>query len=81
MIDAEELLEITKTGAPPGSFRLGKIDPSYTTGSPKIVFDGESAVSGKQYPCLSSYAPAANDRVLLAAVSGSYVILGKIGGQ
>lgn len=78
MITAEELLKITKQEKQQEVFRLGKIDPAYTTGRPKIVFDGETTASGKQYPYLSNYSPAANDRVILAAVSGSYVILGKI---
>lgn len=78
MIDTEDFLRITKSDVQPSNFRLGKIDPNYTTGRPRIVFDGESVASGKQYPYLSSYTPAANDRVLLALVSGSYIVLGKI---
>lgn len=78
MIDAEEILKITKPDAPPENFRLGKIDPAHTTGRPKIVFDGEITASGKQYPYLASYTPAASDRVILALVSGSYIVLGKI---
>jgi hypothetical protein len=78
MIDTEDFLRITKSDVQPSNFRLGKIDPAYTSGRPKIIFDGETTASGKQYPHLASYTPAANDRVLLAAVSGSYVVLGKI---
>ena len=59
-------------------FRMGKIDPSYSTGRPGIVFDGETTASQKKYRYLSSYTPVANDRVLLGRVSGSYVILGKV---
>lgn len=57
---------------------LGKIDPAYATGRPKIVFDGDTSASGKAYPYLSSYTPSANDRVLIANVGGSHVVLGKI---
>lgn len=59
-------------------WRLGKVDPAYASGRPKIIFDGETTVSGKKYPCLASYTPAAGDRVLMLKVAGSYVILGKI---
>lgn len=60
------------------SYKLGKIDPIYASGNPKIVFDGESVTSTKKYPYLSSYTPVANDRVLLLRVANSYVVLGKI---
>lgn len=59
------------------SFVQGTIDPSYVSGRPKVRFDGETLVSGKQYPYLSSYTPAANDVVILARISGTYIILGK----
>ena len=79
MIDAEELLQITAGNPQQSMFKLGRIDPAYSgSGRPKVVFDGETTASGKQYPYLSIYTPAANDRILLAAVAGSYVILGKI---
>lgn len=54
-----------------------RIDPGYVSGRPSVVFDGEETISGKQYPYLSSYVPAPNDVVLLARVSGTFVILGK----
>lgn len=54
--------------------QFARVDPNYTTGRPRLFFDGESAVSGKAYPYLSSYTPQANDRVML--VKG--VIVGKI---
>ncbi|QFG05227.1 hypothetical protein 019DV002_30 [Bacillus phage 019DV002] len=61
------------------AFSLGKIDPSHTAGSnPRILFDGETSVSSKRYKYLSSYTPKANDRVLIANVSGTHVVLGKI---
>ena len=43
-----------------------------------VQIDGESAATTKKYAYLSSYSPAVNDRVLIAEVAGSYVILGKI---
>lgn len=44
----------------------------------KLIFDGEETASQKQYAYLDSYTPAVGDRVLLASISGTYVILGKI---
>lgn len=60
-------------------FTLGKIDPTYNgSGRPRVIFDGSTVVSSKTYPYLSSYTPQANDRVILANVGGTHVILGKI---
>jgi hypothetical protein len=59
-------------------FSLGKIDPSYSSGKPKIVFDGESSPSSKEYSYASGYTPKANDRVIVANVGGSHVVLGEV---
>ena len=59
-------------------FRLGQIDPNYTSGRPGIIFSGESKVSSKKYPYLSSYSPKARDKVLIARLGNSYVVIGKI---
>lgn len=60
-------------------FTLGKIDPAYSgSGRPRVIFDGSTTVSSKTYPYLSSYTPQANDRVILANVGKTHVILGKI---
>lgn len=78
MIDANQFLDIVqKPNNEASAFRLGKIDSAYSTGKPRIIFDGEE-VSVKQYTYVANYSPVANDRVLLANVSGTYVILGKI---
>jgi hypothetical protein len=58
--------------------RLGTIDPAYTSGLPRITFDGETILSGRGYPWASPYRPVANDRVVLAPVGRSYLILGGI---
>ncbi|WP_315122346.1 hypothetical protein [uncultured Clostridium sp.] len=44
----------------------------------KIKFDGEAVESQKIYKRLGSYSPTKGDRVLLASVSGTYVVLGKV---
>lgn len=43
-----------------------------------LIFDGQTAATAKRYKRLSTYTPTAGDRVLVAKISGSYVILGKI---
>ena len=77
-MDANDFIKMfgSKRKTPP--FRLGKIDPAYTSGQPKVVFDGETTASGKQYTRLSSYTPVASDRVVMVFVGGTYVITGKI---
>ncbi|AGY48193.1 hypothetical protein Riggi_31 [Bacillus phage Riggi] len=59
-----------------GAYKIGKIPDNHTSGDPQILFDGEQTPSGKTYKCLSSYYPIAGDRVLLARVSNTYVVLG-----
>lgn len=43
-----------------------------------LIFDGAANATTKRYKRLSSYSPTANDRVLVAKMSGTYVVLGKI---
>lgn len=69
--------QITTTSSIDSPFKLGRVDPNYSSGRPRIIFEGESVVSGKAYPYLSSYTPVANDVVLLVRMSNSYIILGK----
>lgn len=56
--------------------QLAKVDPNYTTGRPCVVYDSdiETGTLSKPLPYLSSYAPAANDRIMI--LKG--VIVGKI---
>jgi hypothetical protein len=78
-MNSDELLMILRgEKAVPPSFRMGTIDNGHATGRPKIIFDGEDTPSQKAYPYLGSYTPRAGDRVLLASVSGSYLILGEV---
>jgi hypothetical protein len=60
-------------------FSLGRIDPNYTGGKPRIKFDGESKVSVKRYPHLSSYKPVSNDRILMVDIAGTHLVVGSIG--
>lgn len=59
---------------------IATVDPNYTAGSgrPKLKFDGASSIGSTLYPYLSSYTPAASDRVIVAVFSHSMCILGKI---
>lgn len=74
MIKAEELVNMFGNKPNEQIIKFGSIDSSYITGRPRILFDGESVVSGKQYLYLSSYSPSPGDRVII--VSG--VVIGKI---
>jgi len=75
---ADEFLGIVNKGSEEKNYKLGTIDPNYTEGKPRIIFDGEDTASEKKYPYLGSYAPRKNDRVLLQRVANSYVVLGKV---
>lgn len=64
-------------------FKLGTIDSAYVATSfpgtlPKVTFDGESTLSGKLYPVMSPYWPQPSDRVVLAPVGNTYLILGPV---
>lgn len=73
---AQEFINLNKQESE-SVFKLGKVS-GVTSGLPKILFDGEETASGKLYAKLGSYSPVAGDRVLLAKVSGTYVVLGKV---
>lgn len=64
--------------AQPVELRLATVvDYNSTTGS-TLLFDGESTATTKRYKRLYSYSGAANHRVLVAKVSGTYIILGRV---
>ena len=44
----------------------------------QLQLDDEETATTKRYKRLSSYTPAAGDRVLIVKISGTYVILGKV---
>lgn len=78
-MNAEEFVSlIAKLNTQEKPFSLGTIDSNYSSGKPRIQFDGESSPSGKGYPYLSSYSPTGGDRVLIANIAGTHVVLGKI---
>lgn len=57
---------------------LGTIETVTRGTGVTILIDGESEPTTKNYMWLAPYRPSVGDRVLIAEVSGSYVILGKI---
>lgn len=75
--DFVELISQLQKGEKP--FALGTIQAGYVSGKPRVKFDGEEETSLKGYNFLTTYTPVSGDRVLLAKMSGSYVIMGSIG--
>lgn len=62
-------------------WKIGTIETPYIgwPGTlPKVIFDGESSTSGKVYPVRDGYRPVAGDRVVLAPVGTTYVIMGSL---
>ena len=55
-------------------FAIGKLESF----DGRVRFDGEQRATTKRYKMLDTYTPAIGQRVLLARVKGSYVILGGI---
>ncbi|GAB6171986.1 hypothetical protein JCM15765_14640 [Paradesulfitobacterium aromaticivorans] len=80
MMKPEEFIGFLQQGQGRDSsvFRLGAIPTGYVSGRPQVQFDGESTTSTRTYPYLSSYTPAAGERVLVAMVGHGGVILGKV---
>lgn len=76
MIDAFSFINETQQEQEP-AFKLATV--TIASGSNfKIKFDGEEVESQKIYKRLSTYSPQKGDRVLLAVISGTYVVLGKV---
>jgi len=80
MITAEELvIELKDDNERQSCFKLGTVvDLFEEIETAKVQFDGEDTPSEKEYAYLDSYIPKVGDRVLLAMVSGTYIILGKV---
>ncbi len=74
MITPEEFVRDFGNKPQENIVKFAKVDPNYSSGQPSLIFDGETVVTVKKYPYLSSYAPSANDRVMLI----KNVIMGKI---
>lgn len=57
---------------------LGKLYSKYDTIGLTLMIDGENEPTQKKYSYLNSYNPETGDRVLVADVGDSYVVLGAI---
>lgn len=57
---------------------LGTISEVDADNGLQLIIDGEDTPTAKKYTYMASYVPAANDRVLIEEISGSYVIMGKV---
>lgn len=85
-IQGAQLLAALGGGKPSGKpsgkkgceLRFATIDPAHAAGRPRLIFDGETVAGDRQYPYLATYTPAAGDRVLVALVNNSGVVIGKI---
>lgn len=60
------------------SFRLGVVMDLFDDDTAQVQLDGEQSPSFKRYAFLSTYKPSIDDRVVLAIIGGTYVILGSI---
>lgn len=88
MMDATSFLDIVAgyankpSGAQTSSAghpnRTATIDPAYTAGMPKVLFDGEEDMSDREYTWNSSYTPVAGDRVFMVPVGTTFIIGGMI---
>lgn len=59
------------------AYRMAVVD-NVTSNRPYLRFYGETAASQKPYKYLQSYTPTQGDKVLVARVAKTYVILGKV---
>ena len=64
--------------AQPAELRLATIANYNSSTGSTLIFDGETEPTTKRYKRLYSYSGAANHRVLVAKVSGTYIILGRV---
>ena len=58
-------------------FEFGRL--SILAPSQKLIFPGQTEATAKHYRCNPDVTFAAGNRVLIARVSGSYVVLCKVG--
>jgi len=73
----QQLDELQQLFAGDKAYRMAVVS-SISSGRPYIRFYGENAASQKPYKYLQSYTPTVGDKVLVARVSKTYVILGKV---
>lgn len=84
----ETVAGVARSGLPMAGARIATIDATYDPyGSPypagrpplpKVTFDGEDVLSGRQYAYLNGYVPCPGDRVLMLPVGNTFIIMGKV---
>lgn len=67
-----------RTSSASRTSRLATIAAGYTSGMPRVIFDGDTVSSGGGFAFLDSYTPVSGDRVLMLPAGNTYVILGKV---
>ena len=76
MIDADAIINPPPTDDK--TFALATVT-GVSSGGLTIRFDGDTAAGQKKYKRLASYSsPASGDRVMVAYIGGSYLVLGKV---
>lgn len=78
MITAEDFVLELNDIEESKNFKLATVIDLFENKTGKVQFDGEDTPSEKQYAYLASYTPKKLDRVMLATVGGTYIILGKV---
>ncbi|WPF64885.1 hypothetical protein YTCETSXE_CDS0089 [Staphylococcus phage MVC_VPHSA2] len=81
MMNSDELVNIITNIAQNNNkspFVIATVSSSHSSGRPRLKFAGASSDSDITYPYLSSYTPAANDKVFCVQTQGTLLILGKI---
>lgn len=60
-------------------YRLATVN-AYTAGSGvRVVFDGEGADSGQNFPVAGSYCPVIGQRVIMQKIGNTYVVMDSVG--
>ena len=78
MVDAEEFVKLQQSKPSEIGFKLATVSELFESGTAKITFYGESAVSEKEYSYLANYTPTKDDTVLVVPFIDTYIIAGKI---
>lgn len=67
----------TQERAPaPRAARLATVDPAYTSGDPKVTFDGDDSMSPDGFAVATGYVPVPGERVLMVPVGQGWMVVG-----
>lgn len=73
-----DIFGTTKAATSSGQIGLATVGAKYADGV-SLIFPGQTAATAKHYKCNTAVTLAAGDRVLITRVSGSVVVICKIG--